>query len=65
MRPEILTGSLAPRHRDAGLSLIETGDDFLILKHDNKEIARYTVFGAKIEEIVKDADKWLNIHSST
>jgi hypothetical protein len=56
----ILTGSLAPRHRDAGLTLVED-EDFLQLKHDSQQepIAVFSSKGAKIEEIVKEADKWL------
>jgi len=58
MRNFIIHGTLAPRHREAGLELTE--DDHIIeLKHNSEVIARFSAISVKVIEIHKEADKWL------
>jgi len=60
MMKQILNGSLSPRHREAGLELIETDDHVLELRTHNAEIvARFSATSTTILEIHKEADKWL------
>jgi len=60
MMQSILDGTLAPRHRDAGLSLVED-EHFLQLKHNSQQepLAVFSATGATIEEIIKEADRYL------
>lgn len=61
MRDFVIRGTLAPRHREAGLELTE--DDHIIeLKHDTEAIARFSAISVEISEIHKEADKWLREH---
>lgn len=55
-----LTGSLAPHHREAGMELFEIDDHIIELRQHDKVIAHYSATGVTIEQIVKDADRWLN-----
>ena len=59
MKQTILDGTLAPRHREAGISLVETDDHFLVLSCKTETIARWSATGATVFEIIKEADKWL------
>ena len=56
----VINGTLCPQHRDAGLTLVEN-EDFVELQHpDEKEpIARFSAKGVTIEEIHKEADKYI------
>lgn len=60
MMKQILNGTLAPKHRTAGLELIETDDHLLELRTYNAEvIARFSAIGVTVLEIHREADKWL------
>lgn len=61
MSETIINGTLCPRHRDAGLNLVE--DDHCIkLQHPSQQapIATFSATGASPDEIIKEADKWLD-----
>ncbi len=64
MKGFVINGTLAPRHREAGLELVETDDHIVELRHNFEIITRFSATGVKIEEIYKEADKWLQQQSS-
>jgi hypothetical protein len=58
MHPFIINGTLAPRHREAGLELVE--DDHIVeLRHNGGSVAQFSATGTTVLEIHKAADKWL------
>ncbi|MCJ7805230.1 hypothetical protein MUP46_01120 [Patescibacteria group bacterium] len=59
MMQQILNGTLAPRHRDAGLSLVDKDGDLQLLDFNMKLIKSFPGTGALILDIITAADNYL------
>ncbi len=56
---KILDTILLERHRKHGLHLDEMSDDFVVLENQYNKPVAYFAQKATVEEIHKEADKWL------
>jgi hypothetical protein len=59
MMQQILNGTLCPRHRDAGLSLVDKDGDLQLLDFNMKLIKSFPGTGALILDIITAADNYL------
>lgn len=57
-------GILEKRHTEAGLQLQED-EDFIYLSWGSKELARWSALGATRENILAEADKYLDKEAET
>jgi len=59
MMQQVLNGTLCPRHREAGLSLIEKDGDIELLSEKLEPIKSWPGIGVLIQEIITTADNYL------
>ena len=59
MMQQVLNGTLCPRHREAGLSLIDKDGEIQLLNENLGMIKSWPGIGVFIQEIITTADNYL------
>jgi hypothetical protein len=59
MNQFVISGTLAPRHRDVGLELTENDHTLELKDREGNSIAQFSATGVTIEEIYREADRYI------